>query len=287
MVIQKAPWKKQTLAFDTLMHEALLHQHQAVQFIALAGKYLIKQEADDSNTNMQFFPDKLLLAGNKLSNGKRLALNPDRLEMYILDERLSAIRHFSLIGKSKKQVFDSVKKILSETGTDTAAFSDKLHYDLPVHDLDNGAVFSLKKKSCFLENTLNRYNAEIILSEIAAEIEGTAAVRVWPHHFDTGTFIPLAHNKSGALSKSIGLGWAIPDSMVAEPYYYLSLWSENPVTDFKTLPKLSAGNWNSQDWNGGILKHSEILAYPTAREQYQHVKLFLNSGISILQKQYA
>ena len=89
-------------------------------------------------------------------------------------------------------------------------------------------------------------------------------------------------NEAGGVSKSMGLGWAIADTMVDEPYYYLSYWSEVPVENFNSLPDPDTGEWIRTGWNGGILRNSEILKALTAVEQQTMAESFFNSGIKIL-----
>jgi len=96
------------------------------------------------------------------------------------------------------------------------------------------------------------------------------------HH--AAQFIALA----GGISQSIGIGWAIPDGMVKEPYYYLSFWSEKPVENAADPGQLIAGEWMLPDWNGAVLKHSEIIKEKTAGNQHQLVEAFFKSGISKL-----
>jgi hypothetical protein len=61
-------WKELKLGFDETLNNVLLQQHHAAQFIALAGRHLIQQQADDSNTNMQFQADREWLVGNSFDN---------------------------------------------------------------------------------------------------------------------------------------------------------------------------------------------------------------------------
>ena len=70
--------------------------------------------------------------------------------------------------------------------------------------------------------------------------------------------------------------------MVNEPYYYLSFWSEKPLEVFGNIEALKDGKWMMPEWNGAILKHSEILKARSATGQYELVKSFYNSGIGIL-----
>lgn len=286
MSTQRENWKTLTLSFNDDLNDALQQQHHASQFIALVGRHLIPQQPDDSNTNMQYLLDKELLVGNALANGMRLALQLSDLTLYIIDKDSKHKSEISLAGKIMEQVFEEVKQSFAEFGVDTTNLKYKLHYEMPSHNLLDGASFTIKEKKLYQENAAYRHNAELILNEIASGFRDTDSVRVWPHHFDTGTFIPLAHNDKGELSQSIGIGWSIPDSMVNEPYYYLSFWSEQPVESFEVLLPLDAGKWITTGWNGGVLTQSEILQSSSADEQQNLVKTFFKSGIKILSNHF-
>ncbi len=275
-------WKPLTLAFNQDLQDALQQQHHAAQFIALVGRHLIPQQPDDSNTNMQYLPDQGLLAGNELINGMRLALQLTDLKLCFIDQVGNCKNETSLVGKSKGQIYKEIKEKLENLGIDVSKFKNELHYEIPVHKLDSGSSFSIEDRALFQENTYYRHNAALIMNNLVTLYPNAFPVRVWPHHFDTGTFIAVAHNEKGELSKSIGLGWAIPDSMMNEPYYYLSFWSEKPDEGLKTLPASKAGKWMMPDWNGAVLKHSEIQQQDSAEKQFDLVESFFHQGIDIL-----
>ena len=278
----KRDWKLLSAPFNTEIMDALQQQHQASQFIALIGKYLVPTKADDSHTNMEFvFKDNALL-GNALPSGFRIALGLTDLRINILDQEFNSKKEISLDGKTKQTVFEELKQSLFDLGVNVADFTNELHYEIPEHALDKGAIFSLKNKSAFIENANYRYNAELVINEIAKPFEKAEAVKIWPHHFDTGSFIPVSKNEKGELSQSIGLGWAMPDTMVEEPYYYLSFWSENPIDGSNALPALKAGHWMMPNWNGAVLKQSEIMKLRTAEGQFEIVKSYFMQGIEIL-----
>ena len=275
-------WKLLSSSFSQELNDALQQQYHATQFIAMAGRHLIPQQPDDSNTNMQYLPHQKLLAGNELSNGMRLALHLTDLKLCFLDQAGECKNEISLIGKSKLQVFEELKKTLVGLDIDISKFKNVLHYEIPAHELDAGSSFLIKDKAFFQENTKYRHNAELIMNDLATLYPKASSVRVWPHHYDTGSFLPVAYNEKGELSKSIGLGWAIPDGMVDEPYYYLSFWSDKPIEGLDKLPSLDAGEWMMPNWNGGILKHSDILKTGSASEQQSLVKSFYHSGINMI-----
>jgi len=286
MSIENNNWEALTLKFDESYHDALQQQHHAAQFIALVGRHLIEQQPDDSNTNLQYLPEKEMLVGNKLSNGSRLGLEMTELEISLLDKDYREINKISLADKTRPQVFEELKRALSESGIDVSKLSDELHYEIPVHPVGSGATFETKDNKYFKENTLCFRNSDIVLNAVISEYENAASVRVWPHHFDAGTLIPLSHNSDGSISRSIGLGWAIPDSMVEEPYFYLSFWSENSDENINDLQPLDSGKWLTPGWSGAVLRHSEILQNNSAEAQNEIVEGFFISGIEILTNHY-
>ena len=279
-------WKPVSMTFNPNQNDALEQQHHAAQFIALAGHYLIEQQSDDSNTNMEFIANGQLLAGHELANGLRLALGMNELKLFLIDRKGSIVHEISMAGKTKNQVFGEMKDMLSDSGIDVSNLKNELHYEIPAHELDDGELFRINYSSFFQENTDQRSNAEIVLNEIIRDYPKAESVRIWPHHFDTGSFIPVKYNENGELIMSIGLGFGIPDGMVDEPYFYLSLWSKEPVEEFENLPEPAAGEWIRTGWKGGVLKLSEILQAFTAEKQHQLTKSFFNSGIDILLKKY-
>ncbi len=283
---QTENWKKLTLPFDENINDALDQQHHASQFIALVGRYLIPQQPDDSNTNMDYLVNEESLIGNSLSKGLRLGLQQTNLTLHFHREEQGYLGEIPLVGKTKKEVFSELEHKLSELGVDTSNLKNELHYEMPDHLLEKGAAFIIKDNIFFQESTFYRHNAETILSVLTTEFQDAEPVKVWPHHFDTGTFIPFAHNEKGELAQSIGIGWTIPDSMVNEPYYYLSFWSEQPVESFEALTPIEVGEWITTGWKGGVLKLSEILQCSSAGEQQELVKTFFNSGIKILTKHF-
>jgi len=282
MNLNNPEWKTQSLVFNKDIADALQQQHHAAQFIAMVGKYLIPQKEDDSNTNMRYMPDGELLPGNKFPNEWQLALALTDLNLYLLDKEFNRKSEIQLNGKTKARVFDELKQTLADFDFDVSELKNEMHYEIPAHKLDKNLPFSSMYKNHFQENSAYRHNAELVLNEIIAGNKLAEPVRIWPHHFDTGSFIPIAYNAKNGVSKSIGIGWAMPDSMINEPYYYLSFWSEESNDGLKTLPALAAGQWMTPNWNGAVLRHSEIFLRKSAPEQYKLVKLFFTSGMNIL-----
>ncbi len=275
-------WKSLTLGFTHDLNDALQQQHHAAQLIALVGRHLILQQSDDSNTNMEFVFGEEMLMGNALSNGMRVVLYLKDLNMRILDQKNGIKKEIGLTGKTIQQGFEELKQSLSDLGVDVSNFNNELHYEIPAHQLDQGAYFFIEDENYFLENAKYRHNAKIVLNEVSKLFEQYEPIKIWPHHFDTGAYYVLSKNENGSASKTIGIGWAVPDSMVDEPYYYLSFWSEKPKDIMVDFPVLEAGKWMMPNWNGAVLRHSEIQNEGSAEKQHGLVQSFFTQGIAIL-----
>ncbi len=193
----KEIWKTLTLAFNQELNDALQHQYHATQFIAMAGRHLIPQQPDDSNTNMQYLPDQELLAGNELSNGLRLAIHLTDLKLCFLDQSGKCKNEISLIGKSKLQVFEELKKVLAGLGIDVSNFKNELHYEISSHKMDRVGSFIITDSKLFEENIKYRHNAELIMNNLVTLYPNTSSVRVWPHHYDTGSLLSVVYYEKG------------------------------------------------------------------------------------------
>lgn len=275
-------WQNIRFNFNFQTHQALLQQHHAVQLIAIAGKYLIDEKADDSHTNMTFISQPPLFKGNKFKNEMCLALDADQFSLQLLDDSGEVLNQFSLVGKTQEEAFVRMRQILSDAGLGIRSLQNKLHYTIPDHPIQYGAVFQVENQLSLMQNNIYRHNAEIVLVEVFNDFELDAEINVWPHHFDTGAFLPLEFDGEKNLLKYIGLGFAIPDTMVSEPYFYLSFWSKNNIEELKNPPSLNRGKWMNPNWDGAVLTVSEIAKEQFSDQQFQIVNEFYHAGLNIL-----
>lgn len=275
-------WGLLSREFNNDLKNVLLQQHLAAQFIALTGRYLIPKKPDGSNINMQYFPEKEMLLGNSHPDRWAIGVKLRNQTVQILDEKNNSKTEVSLEGKTFQQAFQEFKTALQNHGIDVSGLKTEQPYELPTGGLKEGNYFAIGSDGAVAENIRYRYNAQLLISELAARFSDVEPVRIWPHHFDTGTFATVARNEKGAASKTIGFGLAIPDSMVPEPYFYLSFWSENPLDIGNNPVKLPAGEWMMPNWNGAVLGVSDIIQKQTAEEQYSLVKDFFEAGLSVL-----
>ena len=82
-------------------------------------------------------------------------------------------------------------------------------------------------------------------------------INIWPHHFDTGVFYPVTvvNNET---TQSIGAGFAMADTMINEPYFYLYGWTKDGKIEYKEATDLEAGKWLTEGWQGAVLRTSEF-----------------------------
>jgi len=261
---------------------AIAQIHRGVQFVSMVGKHYLEHQADDSHTNMEWLADQRLLAGRWISGEKgrfRLAVAPSTLELAFLDEHSNASSGFQLDGRTKDEVLEWVRKGLQEQGLDQNALKMDLHYDVPVHETDEGAPFRLFDQSVFDEATRVRENAERVLHIFRRRFDTASELRVWPHHFDSGSYIPVSFDEAGSAIKSFSIGYAIPDGTVDEPYFYVTTWSAKSDNEYVDLPQLSSGEWLLSPFQGAILRLSEIESAAHAESQARMVFSFLESAI--------
>ncbi len=285
-MIQKANnnWQLLSIPFNQDLENVLQQQYLAAQFIALAGRYLIPKKSDGSNINMQYIPEKKILLGNSHPDGWAVGVQLKNLTVQILNENGVAIAEIFLEGKTFQEAFEEYKTGLQNQGVDVSGLKTEQPYELPTGGLKDGKYFAMGREEAVSENIRYRHNARLLLNELAEKFTDVEPVRIWPHHFDTGTFATLEKNEKGAASKTIGMGWAIPDGMVSDPYFYLSFWSENQL-DIQNEPvKLPAGKWMIPDWSGAVLGTSEIIQLKTVEQQYHLVKDFFETGLTTLLK---
>jgi len=282
-----AQWKLQTLVFDNKMQYNLQQQHHAAQFIALVGHHLITQKEDDSNTNMEFQTVGNILIGNPLENGLRLGMRLIDFKLEIIDSNNKVLSGISLNSKTKLQIFYELKEELTKYGVDVSKLSYDLHYEIPDYNILDDKIFSVDEKY-LRENAFYRHNANLVLKDILSEYDNSEEIKIWPHHFDTGSIINIEKNAKGEPTNSIGLGFAISDSMVNEPYYYLNFWSEQQLEISSKINSPGQGKWMFPQWQGAVLPISvinsgkspesqKLIAYEFLREGIEKIKELLNN----------
>lgn len=265
-----------------LNHENNLH-HQAIQFIALAGKYLLPDKEDDSHTSMIWNEALNSYTGNVLPQNRRVAVRLPDLSLCIYDEKDYVVQAMEMNGCTWSELYDWMEKALQANSIDTKNLDTTLHYEIPNHGIYETASFDKPDHTMAQQVAFMRSNARNILKDIVAKYPQASHIRIWPHHFDTGTSIPL-NNEKGKMIASIGLGLAVADDMIDEPYFYVNHWVEKGPEKYPELPQPGKGKWIINDWKGSVLPLSVISKMPSGKEQHEALKTFFGQSIEITQQ---
>lgn len=257
--------------------------HRGVQFIAMAGKHFVKNAPDDSHTNLRWLPKEEVLAGNWIRERKgnfRFAMRSKDLTLIVYNAEMAMVSEFPLNGKTNKEALLWVKSQLTALGKDASQMKMDIHYDIPAHETDTGAAYSIATPALFAEMSNHRANSDSALSHFAKAYKTASTVRTWPHHFDHGAYIPMVFDEAGNPTKSFSIGMGVPDAASKEPYYYITTWSQAGDNAYDNLTPLPKGEWISKPFNGAVLKASEIVKAKTAAQQAKVVTDFLKAGIA-------
>lgn len=150
----------------------------------------------------------------------------DVLNFELIIDKYLALEIIPLAGWTKDQVIANFIIELKAARLDTSKLRPISQFTIPKHQLNEGSSFTKPPRKILEEWTRYLCNAQLVLDAIKSQYAWASEVRVWPHHFDTGLYIPVSKDESGNDIQSIGLGLAIADAYVSEPYFYINHWSK-------------------------------------------------------------
>ncbi len=250
--------------------------HQASQFAAMVSNSYLPKLSDDSQNSFHWTAETGCLEGRWLKNPTMRMLIDVRNFEIIIDNYLS-MEIISLDGWTKEQIIGNLQDELKKIQLNPSLLKPVEQFTIPAHPVDKGLPFS-KPSMEFLTEWSNYLNVtQLVLGEIQSRFKRASAISVWPHHFDMGLYLPIAKDEAGKDTQSIGLGLAIADAYVPEPYFYVNHWGKESIKYPKHLPQTRYGYWNTKDWKGLVLTSSAILV---KEDQVALVKAFFNEGIN-------
>lgn len=230
------------------MKKTIEQVHRASQWLAKAGKFLLKQKPDDSNTNLGWDESKNHVTGRRLKDNKKMRLHLDlndfSLNVYNEEEERSG--KFPLNGKNDVQAKAWLQEIGSDFGIKKKVWGKDLHYELPYSN-DETTYNVNEKEGKQLAEILSA--AKGIISSQVERIGDASEIRIWPHHFDIAALVAQRFEDE-TLVASVGVGLAIPDGMIDGLYIYVSPWKKSgiKVVDAPDLPE--PARWITDGWLG-------------------------------------
>ena len=284
MSIPASLWQLQTLDPVSALNPHTQQIHHAAQFIALMGHSYLPKEADDSHTNIEWVNHIGGLIGHEIHFEEqiiRVGLVYHPFELHIYDQNMDSIDYINLEGSTIDEGMEWLKTQVINLGGQTDQLQAIQHYDLPEHELHKGGKFYFSNPVYILEIIKYRSNADYLLKLLVDSFDDATDVRIWPHHFDSGSLIITAKDDQDQVLSYIGIGLAIADQLIDEYYYYVSFSSKESEIDFSSLPPLQYGRWGSPDFPGAILEMSSLLQFQKAEEQMEASLLFFNEAINL------
>lgn len=249
--------------------------HHAAQFVAMYGNSYLAKQPDDSQNNLEWNEDLKRLQGRWVENANsRLSLDVVNFEL-ILEFQGRDI-HMNLDGWTKHQVLANLLAASKETGLDTSLLKPISQFTIPSHPVNDGAMYQ-KPPLNILETWASWLtNGNQLLKRIKPGFESSSEIRIWPHHFDLGLYIPMTKDDTGSDIQSIGAGLAIADSYVSEPYFYINYWSKETIISRMENVIFDYGYWNTRDWKGLVLPLSLLIQQPSSQQEQFAIDFFQN-----------
>ncbi len=240
----------------TALVDARLQTHHAAQLVVSAAISFLQPQADDSHTSLQWSPELNAMVGSVLSEAKgaRFALRPSDLTLLALTDGPTVAGAFALSCHTTAEADGWMRGVLGRLGLAPSRLSHTKHYEIPAHHVGMGQQFQLEIDESNAELSAYFQNAWWLTTRMRDEHPGASEPRIWPHHFDLATLIPVA-TPSGAPPRTIGVGISPGDGSFAQPYIYVG---PSPNLPLDRLPALSIGHWHTTGWMGGVLTGTEF-----------------------------
>lgn len=241
------------------INEAQLVLHHASQLLAIAGKYLIEEKDDDSHTNLGWNQESSSFIGHIIHNRARVGLDVSTLTLKVFGPSNLELAALSLSGKTKEEALTWLKQALQLKQINAEAMKPEMHYEIPEHETNYRKSFPEIAPELLEELARHRTLADQVCESISNKYKYASGPRTWPHHFDHGTYIPFKHDLEGSAIQSFSVGYAVADSIIDEPYFYVTQWKDGGKIDYSTAPKLAQGEWLPEKLKGAALALSVFM----------------------------
>ncbi|MBW6490820.1 MAG: hypothetical protein K0B15_06440 [Lentimicrobium sp.] len=230
--------------------------HWLSQVIAKANRTYVPEKKDDSHTSLYYDSIGKRILGRWIETPEGeviLALNLNSLHFEWLDKKQNILYEVSVLNKNAEQLEKSVSTFLYSIKMRIDNFLKPMHFEIPDYKIDKLLESDISDpglKSWMFFRTL----ANQACQSMSGYLQSEGEIRIWPHHFDSGVYLQA----KGDLG--LGFGLATEDSMIGQPYFYLSGYQSKSPIIYKNLSKLSLGKWQTgSGWNGAVLPFSEVL----------------------------
>jgi hypothetical protein len=231
--------------------------HLLCQIIAKANRTFVLKQADDSHTNLYFDEISNRIFGrwtNTKTGRKILALNLTDFCLEWFNDKRMVVQSCNVEGKNLMEIESEIELGLYQMGLEKNGFRDKLHFKIPKYEFTE-IPFQKLAPMDIVKWSRNRGLANQSCNLLSGYLQIMSEVRIWPHHFDTGIYAEL-NSEIG-----IGFGLAMADSLVADPYFYISAYGLNGnEINYNNLCNLTYGYWEvGEYYKGAVLPLTETV----------------------------
>jgi len=242
--------------------------HLAAQYLATVAKNYIEAQSDDSHTNLGWIAETNSFSTRKLSNGDTLEL---RACSMVLNWNGMSAGTFNLNGSRHQDVLEWLNAMAKSNGLENYVFD--LHYSIDSGEFNDDLSFSMVDSDRCDILAKWRNNAYKSCENVLVNLGLEGEVRTWPHHFDTGSYIPVAGTEIG-----IGFGMAIPDINSKDYYLYTSAYQGHDGMSTKGLAPLTKGSWKEGDWKGAMLSVEGLALSDYETFFFEAISIFLKQS---------
>jgi hypothetical protein len=219
--------------------------HISSQYLAAFCINYLDKKDDDSHTNLGWNPSTAHLETRANAQNLKLRLDFSSFSLYWIkkDKILSKLE---LNGAKHQDIIRWMNLLVTEYQL-ADSFEYAFHYDLPYPAISDDYIFNLSSES-ELSEIIDQYSkAQLAFEDFLSKNSLESDIRVWPHHFDLGLYTKISD------SRFLGIGLAIPDSMMDSLYFYVSGWEGGNSVDTSTIKPLTAGEWKNDGFKGAVL----------------------------------
>ncbi|MFC2123445.1 hypothetical protein ACFLU5_01440 [Bacteroidota bacterium] len=256
--------------------------HQIAQLVTMFGNSYLQHEENDSHNNLGWdYSTNSLISHHHIIPDVYMSFNLDRFCLNIVTK--NSQEHVLIEYNTIAQCIDKCRVLLDQAGFNGDDYRSINHFEISSHPYGEDEVIKNPDQEILIIWSNLWSNSFDLFTRIQKVFSGASEVRIWPHHFDVGLLLPLDQDKNGNLKKSLGLGLAIEDSMINEPYYYLSYWSSDDVV--LNIPvKLECGGFMPlpDSWHGYAMPLSILTKETDVNNQEEKAINFFKEGIEII-----
>lgn len=234
------------------MQKAIETIHLVAQYLAAAAISFTEPQDDDSHTNLGFETTTARLETHPLNeSGSKLAF--DYFDFALIWQGGTTQFKLNLADQKHQDVVSWLIQT-AKTLSFEAPYKYKFHYDLPYSYQEDSVI--KKPADDQLRKLVDRRKlAQRSCEQFAELLYRPVAIRIWPHHFDTGGYA------THSLDQSFGVGWgmAIADSVTPNMYFYIGYYKNGEPFLPENLPELSLGRWSRKGFTGAIMPIEQYL----------------------------